>query len=276
MGNLAERVYRAVGRHIVTLSCLQTAETLPKPKLLIFSGFLVDVEGMWFYVTAGHILSDIRKALAAGSTFDVWRLGDYTAGAKFKGVAIPYHFELDNWLAIHDEANGLDYAAVPISDLYRRLLAAGDATPIGKEAWGTYVDENDGWALVGIPSESIDYDDETLIKARVVVAPLVLAPIPVGAEAKSENQFYARFADDPTPFVKDIDGMSGAPIFSLRKEGEEWKYKVIGVQSGWYKSSKVLAACPFSSFGQALSDVVIEAKRLYAEMANGPGNGNVA
>ncbi len=29
MGNLAERGYRAVGRHIVTLSCLQTAETWP-------------------------------------------------------------------------------------------------------------------------------------------------------------------------------------------------------------------------------------------------------
>ncbi len=261
---LTERLYRTVGRHFVTLSCLQHSPVLAKSKLLIFSGFLVDVDDVWFYVTAGHILADIRRALASGSTFDVWRISDSTAGNRFNGMAIPYDFDPARWIVVSDPDRGLDYAAVAISDLYRSLLAAGGALPIGSDAWGTFVDESDGWALVGIPAESIDYDDETIIRAKVVVAPLKAASTPSGAGAKSENQFYASFADDPTAFVDDIDGMSGGPIFSLRKVDGTWKYAVIGVQSSWYKESSVLAACPFSSFGEALTDVVAEAKRIYA------------
>jgi hypothetical protein len=32
-------------------------------RIHLFSGFVVDIAGEWFYVTAGHILRDIRKAL---------------------------------------------------------------------------------------------------------------------------------------------------------------------------------------------------------------------
>ena len=264
--SLSQRVYRTVGPHIVTLSCVQKHASIPKPKLLIFSGFLVDVDDVWFYVTAGHILHDVRAAQNAGATFDIWRLSDYTAGARYEGKAIPYDFQIDNWIQIYDESRGLDYAAVPISDLYRRQLEAGNAAPIDRQAWGTYIDKHDSWVLAGIPSESIEYDDVTMIKARVVIAPLCPATEPQGAEEKAENQFFAAFADDPSAFVEDIDGMSGAPIFSLRKDGDVWKYSVIGVQSGWYKQSKILAVCPFSSFGEALEDIVREAKKLYAEI----------
>ncbi|MCP5277883.1 MAG: hypothetical protein H6935_05900 [Thiobacillus sp.] len=267
--SLSERLYHTVGRHFVTLSCLQHAPQLKKPKLLIFSGFLVDVDDVWFYVTAGHILTDVSAALQSGASFDVWRLGDNSAGNRFMGMAIPYHFDIENWIVINDPEKGLDYAAVPLTDLYCLSLSAGGASPIGTNAWGTHLDETDGWALVGIPSESIEYDEQTLIKARVIVAPLKSAPPPHNAEEKAENQFYARFADDPTNFVEDIDGMSGGPIFSLRKHEGQWKYWVIGVQSAWYRESGLLVACPFSSFGAALADVVAEAKRIHVGLHGG-------
>lgn len=267
---LTESLYRSVRQHFVSLSCLQHAPGASKPKLLIFSGFLVDVDDVWFYVTAGHILADIRAALASGSTFDVWRLSDWTAAQRFNGMAIPYHFDPEHWIVISDQEKGLDYAAVPMSDLFRSLMTAGGASPIGPDAWGTHVDATDAWALVGIPSESIDYDDKTIIKARVVVAPLKGVEEPSHVGEKAENQFYATFADDPARFVKDIDGMSGGPIFSLRKSTEgAWKYSVIGVQSGWYKERAILTVCPFSSFGAALTDVVAEAKRIYASLQTG-------
>jgi hypothetical protein len=59
--------------------------------------------------------------------------------------------------------------------------------------------------------------------------------------------------------VKDVDGMSGGPIVMLWKANEAWKYSVIGIQSAWYRSARIIAACPFSSFTEALEPVVHEA-----------------
>ena len=63
MSNLTNRVAQTVGRHFVTLSCIQRMASDPAEKVFVFSGFLVDVAGIWFYVTAGHILKDIRTSL---------------------------------------------------------------------------------------------------------------------------------------------------------------------------------------------------------------------
>jgi hypothetical protein len=260
MTNLTRRVYQTVGRHFATLSCVQRTPSDPKEKAFVLSGFLVDVEGVWFYITAGHILKDIRTSLDSGSTFDVWRLGDHTAGNKFKGVAIPYLFDIDLWLVIEDAEVGLDYAAVPLQDLYAKSLAAGGSVPIGKEAWGDHVTKYDFWALVGIPSETVEYDEETIITARVVLAPIIPVNEPATAQIKAQNQFYARLADGSESFVKDVDGMSGGPIFALKKINGVWKYAVIGVQSAWYRTTRTLAACPFSSFGYALEDVIRKAR----------------
>lgn len=255
MNNFTRRVYATVGKHFVTLSCLQKASG-SREKILIFSGFLVDVSGAWFYITAGHILRDIKKAIEAGSVFSDWRLDDQTAGNKFNGAAIPFDFDIEAWLVVEDEQIGLDYATTLIGGLYRLALQAGGAVPIGKAAWGDYVTEHDAWVLVGVPSESVEYDGSTIITGRIVVTPIEPADEPAMAGLKAQNQFYGRLKEDSTEVVQDIDGMSGGPIFALKKIGEEWRYCVIGVQSSWYPNSRIIAACPFSSLGNELLRIV--------------------
>ena len=254
--SLNERFMKSVGRHFVTLSCVQTMPGTPGEKVLVFSGFLADVSGVWFYVTAGHILRRIRSALNAGARFDVWRLGDQTAGNRFKDTAIPFAFDIDRWGVIENDEIGLDYAAVPLEEMHCRALQVGGAIPIDKSAWGDHVTEHDQWALVGVPSETVSYDGKTIITARVVVAPIEAVEEPAAAGPKAQNQFYGRLKDDSVAIVKDIDGMSGGPIFALKKVEGTWKYSVIGVQSAWYRQARVIAACPFSSFAFALEELV--------------------
>lgn len=261
MSNLTTRILKTVGRHFVTLSCVQRVPSTPGEKIHIISGFLVEVTGVWFYVTAGHILRYIRKSLATGCTFDAWRLDDQTAGNKFNGMAIPYLFNIESWLVLEDAEIGLDYAAVPLSGLYRQGLINGGATPIGKNAWSDHVTEHDFWALVGVPSETVEYDNETIITAQVVIALVTPANEPQMAQIKARNQFYAKLADGAEQYFKDVDGMSGGPIFAIKKVESIWKYWVIGVQSAWYPMSKILAACPFSTFGQVLENVVREVQQ---------------
>lgn len=265
MTGLTRRVTQALGKHFVTLSCVQHLIADSTAKILVFSGFVVDVSGEWFYVTAGHIIRDIRTALASGSSFDIWRLDDQTAGNRFNGMAVPYEFDEKAWLVLRDETTGLDYAAVHLSDFYRRQLEAGGVTAIARKAWSDHIAEHDHWILVGIPSESVAYDGQTIVRARVVMSPLISADEPVLAGEKAQSQFYAKPIDGSEKFFKDADGMSGGPVFALKKLGEKWAYGVIGVQSAWYPTDKTLAICPFSSFGFALEEVVAEARAIQSQ-----------
>lgn len=265
MSNLTRRVAQTVGKHFVTLSCVQYPPADSPAKVLVFSGFVVDVSGEWFYVTAGHILRDIRTALASDSSFDIWRLDDQTAGNRFNGKAVPYDFDAESWFVLEDVRTGLDYAAVHLRDFYRLQLEAGGVTPIARNAWSDHVTEHDHWILVGIPSETVEYDGETVITGRVVMSPLVPANEPDLAGDRANNQFYAKPIDGSDQFFNDADGMSGGPVFTLKKVSGQWVYGVMGVQSAWYSTSKILAICPFSSFGLALEEVVAEARAIQTQ-----------
>ena len=161
---------------------------------------------------------------------------------------------------IENEDTGLDYAVVVIGGLDRAQLEAGGAAPIARSAWADHVTEHDHWALVGVPSESVDYDGESIVKAKTSFIPLEPVNAPPEAKSRSENQFYARLKTDPNDarMVKDLDGMSGGPIFAFKKVEGIWRYAVIGVQSGWYRDKRIIAACPFSSLGFELEKMADE------------------
>ncbi|HYD79855.1 MAG TPA: hypothetical protein VEC06_08600 [Paucimonas sp.] len=259
MSELTKHLYEAVGRHFVSLSCVQWIPDERREQICLFSGFLADISGIWFYITAGHNLKAIAKGLDAGYTFNTWRLDDSTAGHKFD-QGIPIDFNLDHWLVIENEDEGLDYAALPLHILYARQLEVGGATPIAHIAWGDHVMDHDHWALVGVPYETVTYSDQNFIRARNVFAPLKPAGEPEAAGTKAQNQFYAKLQDDPKGVVANIGGMSGGPIFAFKKVESEWRYSVIGVQSGWYKESRTIAACPFSTFALELQRLVETAR----------------
>lgn len=251
-----QQFFNAVGRHFVTLSCVQTLPGDTSKRILLFSGFIVDIRGLWFYVTAGHILRNIQASLDSGGEFSIWRLGDQTAGNEFKDTAIPFDFDIDKWAVIEDESLGLDYAVTPLNEMYCRLLNAGGVVPIGNDAWGDHLMEHDQWVLVGVPSQSVTYDGHNVIVARPAMIPVTAAEMPELAGSKAQNQFYGYLHQDSQSIVEDIDGMSGGPIFAIKWINEKLHYVVIGIQSGWYSQSRVIAACPFSSLGHALEEFV--------------------
>lgn len=258
MSDITQDFMRTVGKHFLSLSCVQIVKDKRSP--LIFSGFLVDAGGAWFFVTAGHILRDILTALDAGYNFDIWRFDDQTAGNENQMPPIPYDFGIEKWLVIEDKDIGLDYAVLPLEDFYIQQLEVGGAEPIRENAWGDYVQDHDHWALIGIPSETISYDGVTLLTAKFSVIPLKVSEPPPNAGKRSENRFYAKL--DQMGNVKDIDGMSGGPIFSLKKIENTWVYHVIGVQSGWYPASKIIFACPIKS-------LLLEIVELIESIKNG-------
>lgn len=270
MTTFTERVFRSIGRHFVTLSCVASPPGSHYESLHVYSGFLIEVSGLWLYVTAGHVLREIESALDAGYKLSVWRLDDQTAGNSFEGKAIPIDFDIDRWIVLEDEEIGLDYAALPLDDLYRLGFEAGNASPFGKRSWGDHVARADHWVVVGLPNETVDYDGESTIQGRVVVALLEPTEPPRMAGARKENKFYARLKDGYEEYVTNIQGMSGGPIVALTNANNEWRYAVIGVQSGWYSSIRTISACPISSFGSALEALVDETIELTGKGIHAP------
>jgi hypothetical protein len=264
--NVNDIFLEAVGKHFVTMSARQTPPGGDQAHVFVASGFVIFVEGFWFYVTAGHVIRDIQSAIAAGSTFDTWRLGDQAARSPFDS-GIPYDFNADEWIVVRDERVGLDYAAFVLRELYWKGLRSGGIIPIGRETWGDHVTEYHQWMLIGVPAETVTYDGVTIIRAKLVSTPLKETDTPETAGDKVENQFYAKLVDGSEAVVKSVEGMSGGPIFATYKVENGLAYKVIGIQSAWYPTSRVVAACPFSSLGFGLEEAVRTLKERAATSA---------
>ncbi|WP_077033395.1 hypothetical protein [Pelomonas sp. KK5] len=247
MADIRKNLIDSWRRHFVTLSCMQQPSGAPETTALVFSGFVVEIEGEWFYVTAGHILDAVEQALAKGNSLSHWRLTEHLLQPKFGNKGVPYDLDIRQWYWIHDEARGLDYAITHLRQFYRDQLEAGGVLSLARKGWNVpHPDQQ--WGLMGVPSESVDYDGETLIGARLVMVALEPAEAPEGAGAKAENVHYARLADGSEQVVRDVDGMSGGPVFAVGEVDGQTRYGIIGVQSAWYASTRTIAFCPFMSF----------------------------
>ena len=164
-------VGRRVGRHFVTLSCEQTAPKLTAPRTWVFSGFVIEILGEWFYVTAGHILRDVETAIEAHSSFGFWRFGDQAAGdeetrRRHKHSGVPYDFDIAGWYVLRDDELGLDYAVTHVSLIYRLQLEAGGVLPFTKDMWLDYPNSGSVWGLAGVPKESVVHDGVSIIDAK--------------------------------------------------------------------------------------------------------------
>ena len=221
----------------------------------MISGFVVEANDIWFYVTAGHVVGRLHEAMNAGVTFDAWRLDDQTAGGGYQHP-IPYDFDIDRWSVLRDDKIGIDYAITPLVGLICEGLRAGGVIPIDREAWEAIpIAECEHLFLVGVAHETVHSPRFGIITAKVSLIPLKVTSPPRQAGDTEQNMFFAQLimdSEQPGSRINDIGGMSGGPIFGAKKLGDETKYWAVGVQSGWYSDSKIIAACPISSFMEAL------------------------
>ena len=115
--------------------------------------------------------------------------------------------------------------------------------------------------------ETVDYDGDSVISAKVLVLALSPADSPVAPNEKDANRFYAELLGDSQDAVESVVGMSGSPVFALRSINDVWHYSVIGVQSGWFSGSRVLFACPFAYFA-AEAEAAVRRSSCYVEQAD--------
>ncbi|WP_155634240.1 hypothetical protein [Burkholderia cepacia] len=263
-------------RHLINLMCYDSGDKARKtnggrPVVYNFSAFVVELEGNWLAVTAGHVFDDLNKAIAAGGIISHWHIDD-SAVAEKEAPPLPIHLDLDSVFYLHDDVPGMDYATFLLDPLTVRALQAQGIVAITADLWeGNDFQNYPHWILVGTP-----YIPELLHKGATYekyIMSIYLTQRQTPPDGIEQKEFPCLFADldwgsvdgDNKPAT--IDGMSGGPIFALNVlNGDDYSYKLIGVQSSRNNSNSV-AFCAMPPFLQALRDA---ASKLDAGKSDGP------
>jgi hypothetical protein len=227
------------------------------------SCFVLDAEGAWFLITAGHVIADIKAVLEAGNSVSNFVLYDRLAGNSFP-LGVTFSFSVDDWAFVHVEEEGSDYAAMELIGIVRAGLERGGVTALQENTWGDQpFDQYPLWALVGLPRGSFKVLNPDQAQINLHLAPLAPAVAPDPARALPDHRVYAKLLDivsEGSKPVADIAGMSGGPVFAIRQHGDQLRYWVIGIQSGWLPASRIVYFCPIGFFAGCLREAVVRFK----------------
>ncbi len=260
---------------------------LPSAKLrtLAFSGFLINVNETVWICTAGHIIEDLKRSLANGRKNVRCHVLDSPDPNDGLGASVPLPPEcITN--AIVFNRDGLDIAAIRLSQLIVENLKKGNRFPLDSTRLETSAMEPDGHVMLGFPKQA-QHISQTLSSRRLnaqidqltPLLPVVTDVRPPDCLCTKHDRFFGRvilpdefnWGDDVD--IDDIDGMSGGPIFALHCSEERLDYRLVAVQSSWARESRIVAGTHAPPFFAALCE---EITRIREKQEKAPAGGCLA
>jgi hypothetical protein len=270
---VAEQFFNYVGRHVVCLAVqIVDIDANGKPsdeeRFIACSGFVMSFGKMWFFVTAGHILNALDEGIAAKRiSITSCCFADYFGeGAKFK-MPLPFSYEAAKKGHIDDRGIGLDIGLIYLSPLFREAFKKNSIIPICEADWiDLHTVQIAKFYLVGFPTEIVNQQTPTAPRGQSIVGNVRQVALPVRqitdrAEIPSHlivpNSVLDWFIGKiECAKIDDIDGMSGGPIvgFSVEPDGSG-RYWYVALQSAWFKSERIILACPLPIFAAIVSQL---------------------
>lgn len=211
----------------------------------VFSGFIAEFNGEWFWITAGHIVEDVFKQVDNGVlAIRQLRIVDGAGLNPLTKEGFTIELDLCSHAFFYSEEIGLDIGFVHMRQNYRELLAANGIRPVTDSMWASNADDEAavGYALVGYPSElTVEQPESFTLKPEFI--PVAKTNEPPESINKKIPRFYAHVPEVQS--FASIKGMSGGPIIKFKfKEDGGLYFWVIGVQNSWDANARILAACP--------------------------------
>lgn len=275
-GDAGAQVLAKLVKHVVCLSWIDVRteplglgnqESDYDPAAFAISGFVITVRSIWFFITAGHILQDLKSRLRVGRRIMKSRLFADLASKK-TSQAVP--FTLGDTPQWYINSEGVDYAVIPLRPGFVRPLIADGILPLTETSWNDCPDKADDYFLLGFPSQAKTVSIASNgIKGTVNISvgcpllPIFPVSDPPSTLKCSNARFYAKvpivggIVQGIQTKLTDIDGMSGGPIFAIKWiDSKNIRYWVIAVQSGWLRSERTLAACPILPLVNAIEQSI--------------------
>ncbi|MGA2507017.1 MAG: hypothetical protein ABSF80_06025 [Chitinispirillaceae bacterium] len=243
---------RFLFRHIVPLS-FTYLKNREEHEFLVMS-IVLSVFDKWYLITAGHCLKEIEE-LETRLGYKYLRsffVDNMNINAKHIDP-VPFDYKTLRHSYV-DEPNSYDYGIIIVDYLSRRNLEANGIAALDENAWRRDSDPFDFFTLLGIPKELTRYDPQFLNISSLLLNVEPLNNKPDGFPDTILPIFYGKV--DLALRVNSIEGMSGSPIFGLRKnEMGQLKYWLIAVQSGWIPTTQHISACPVNYLAECLSEL---------------------
>lgn len=225
----------------------------------VVTTFVLSVSDYWFLITAGHCIRDIEKLADHGYRIVRCQLIDSLGlGAKHP-EPIPFAYQESHPICLSDDY-AFDYGIMILSTYYKQLLQINNIQALNEEVWKKQPAKVDFYTLLGIPSELVKVNSES-----VEIAPTLhsIEPVnqrPEGFTEVDVDLFYGCIVLGEG--MTSIKGMSGGPIFAFHKNEKcELRYWLTALQSRWLPESHFIAACPTKLLGHFLEDVIIRASQ---------------
>jgi hypothetical protein len=216
-------------------------------------GIIMSVRGVWWLVTAGHVIEELEGGLTAGKA----RLTNCCLAAHFGSKAaaeqtIPFDFQSSSmYHPINNEAAGLDFALLPLTEEQRAALAENGIRPVFEENWNQQrVEACEVFALLGAPhclvsdrTRLVPYGDGV---AGIINPTLVSVHRIELSPDEMPDSTYPWFVGvvGASSGLPNIVGMSGGPIFGFFKGAAgRWQYWIVALQSRWNEERRIVFAC---------------------------------
>jgi hypothetical protein len=220
----------------------------PTPRIVVISGFAVAHRGLLFWITAAHCLESLKKLRnAAGVELGPVRLHDQFPHPAAQAIPI----DLDSMLQYAFGDPVTDGGIALPRQMVQELVAANpQLKPLQFDSAAPDGFEHSCYCIAGLPTEfqkSIVVDSReywlTHWSGKVLCITSHLdvhegdAIFPEGVKARP-GCMYGLI--DTKTVVNDIDGMSGGPVFEVLRNGEQWHWRLVGVQSSWFRNLQLV------------------------------------
>ena len=235
-------------RHLVGL-CVTYKNTaleevdLP-PRFATCSGTLIFIEGALYFLTAGHVLKEL-KALRDCEQIQIENasLADVFGAKRISDTPIPFDLKDAPLCFIDDEELGLDFGVIPIGYHHANLLSENGVIALSEKNW---IEQDnvkfDGYMMLGFPAELVS--ERISSSCRVDIQPTMFAVSRLGLTPDCQATKYPRFVGQVSPdlSLKSLKGMSGGLILGFQTD-PQLRYWVVAVQSTWRPETRRVYGC---------------------------------
>jgi|SRR5580700_4864077 hypothetical protein len=235
-------------RHLVALGVTfehkDSRKSQPAPQFVAYAGTLIKIHNAVCFLTAGHILEDLEKALKSDQIEIKGAVLADTFGLQCaSNHPIPFDLRNAKLFYIDDDREGLDFGVIILEPYYVRLLALNGMVALEEKNWIHQHDVKfETYLMLGLPEEftSISVNGDASVNPTILKVEGLDCP-PSNAAQTQYPRFVGQLPEGLP--LKSVKGMSGGPIFGFSHR-PELRYWVVALQSSWVPERRIVYGCP--------------------------------
>lgn len=245
------------------------------PQLRVASAFIVDIDGVWFIVTAGHVIEDeLLAAEVAGRKIVKYEIMDNLGRKSMDCSRQPFPFDKTKCMWIQ-RGSGFDVALHPIPALISDNLKRQGACAV---RLGQIANKNDrfhGYIVMGLPRDehcasTSDKGSQRSVSIRMGIVALGMHGVvhPGFKIDRSSRPFLGlpvslngQYPDGTKSRLGSLKGMSGGPIWGIQIRKKGFSLKLVGIQTSCFEPSMVVTGTKFRPIADALHATAMKARR---------------